>query len=354
VVRPTDDAVARRPSEGGQILVLGALMMFVLIGFLALVIDIGNAYAQRRMMQNAADAASIAAARHLATNVQAGASDAAIAGVVASYLAPNGGATYVPGAAMGAADGAWYVDSGGARIKAIGSGGAAPGFPAGAGVEVVATKQVRTYFGGVIGQPTVAVRAGASAAYGNAATVRLTPPTGARVLPLVFSLYTYNTSLSQCGGYAGNHLTFALDVAAPFECYGNIGAGGFSWGPIVGGSTVGAMLNPSNSRGDTLAPLGAPTSIAQGEEAGYYSDLDSYWQGQDVIVAIVSDASGCPSCSPPLTAFAWFHVYHASGAGDPRTIEGWWVDPRSKTPLPGLRIGAATTLTGPITFGLVR
>jgi hypothetical protein len=286
--------------------------------------------------------------------VQGGASDAAVAGVVASYLAPNGGATYMPGAAMGAADGAWYVDGGGARIKAIGSGGLAPGFPTGAGVEVVATKQVSTYFGGVIGQPTIAVRAGANAAYGNAATVRLTPPTGARVLPLVFSLYTYTTSLSQCGGYSGNHLTFALDVAAPFECYGNIGAGGFNWGPIVGGSTVGAMLDPSSSRGDTLAPLGAPIAVAVGEEVGYYADLDSYWQGQDVIVAIISDTAGCPACSPPLTAFAWFHVYRASSVGDPRTIEGWWVDPRSKTPLPGLRVGAATTLTGPITFGLVR
>lgn len=335
-------------------MVLGALMMFVLIGFLALVIDIGNAYAQRRLMQNAADAASIAASRYLAASLQAGASDAAIAGVVTSYLAPNGGATYVPGAAMGAEDGAWYVSSNGTRIKAIGSGGSAPAFPAGAGVEVVATKQVNTYFGGVVGHPTVTVRAGASAGYGNAATVRLTPPTGARILPLVFSLYTHNTSLSQCGGYSGNHLTFALDVAAPFECYGNVGAGGFSWGPIIGGSTVGAMLDPSTSRGDTLAPLGAAVAITPGEQASYYSDLHRYWQGQDVIVAIISDTSGCPSCGPPLTAFAWLHVYSASGAGDPRTIEGWWVDPRSKMPLPGLRVGAAPTLTGPITFGLVR
>ena len=57
---------ARAARQRGQALVLVALMLIVLIGFLALAIDVGNAYAERRFMQNAADAGALAGARALA------------------------------------------------------------------------------------------------------------------------------------------------------------------------------------------------------------------------------------------------------------------------------------------------
>ncbi|MCL6429647.1 MAG: hypothetical protein K6V36_02155 [Anaerolineae bacterium] len=52
--------------QRGQTLVVVALMLVVLVGFLALSIDLGNAYAERRFMQNAADAGALAGARALA------------------------------------------------------------------------------------------------------------------------------------------------------------------------------------------------------------------------------------------------------------------------------------------------
>ncbi|MGE5481698.1 MAG: Tad domain-containing protein [Bacteroidota bacterium] len=55
------------PPEGGQALVLYALMLFVLIGMAALVVDVGRAYAERRFMQNGTDAGALAAAGHLAS-----------------------------------------------------------------------------------------------------------------------------------------------------------------------------------------------------------------------------------------------------------------------------------------------
>ncbi|HIC88931.1 MAG TPA: hypothetical protein EYP04_05970 [Anaerolineae bacterium] len=55
-----------REREGGQILVTVMLLLPVMIGFLVLTIDGGNALAQRRRMQNAADAAALAGARALA------------------------------------------------------------------------------------------------------------------------------------------------------------------------------------------------------------------------------------------------------------------------------------------------
>lgn len=57
---------ALRTLERGQTLVMVALSAVVLGAFLALVIDLGGVYAQRRMMQGAADAGALAGVRRLA------------------------------------------------------------------------------------------------------------------------------------------------------------------------------------------------------------------------------------------------------------------------------------------------
>lgn len=57
--------------HSGQTLVMFALMITVLFGFAALVMDLGFAYSQRRFTQNAADAGAVAGARLLANSVYA-------------------------------------------------------------------------------------------------------------------------------------------------------------------------------------------------------------------------------------------------------------------------------------------
>jgi hypothetical protein len=52
-------------NSGGQVLVLVALALLVLVGFTAVAVDGGNLYATRRKMQNAADAGALAGARQL-------------------------------------------------------------------------------------------------------------------------------------------------------------------------------------------------------------------------------------------------------------------------------------------------
>lgn len=52
----------------GQVLVLMAVSMVVLLGFTALAVDVGHLLGQRRMTQNAADAAALAGARLLMAN----------------------------------------------------------------------------------------------------------------------------------------------------------------------------------------------------------------------------------------------------------------------------------------------
>lgn len=58
--------------ESGQVLAFVAVLMVVLLAMLALVLDGGNLYLQRRRMQNAADAGAIAGARILCLNGTAG------------------------------------------------------------------------------------------------------------------------------------------------------------------------------------------------------------------------------------------------------------------------------------------
>src|SRR5260221_13985986 len=50
-------------SERGQSAVIVALLLVALVGMLALVLDGGNAFWQRRVAQNAADAGALAGAR---------------------------------------------------------------------------------------------------------------------------------------------------------------------------------------------------------------------------------------------------------------------------------------------------
>jgi len=52
-----------RRREDGQVLVQVALMIFVLVLFVGLAVDVGNVYGERRHMQNAADAGALAGAR---------------------------------------------------------------------------------------------------------------------------------------------------------------------------------------------------------------------------------------------------------------------------------------------------
>src|SRR5258708_12805201 len=53
--------------EGGQTIVLVALLFVVLLAFAALSLDVGRFYAERRYLQNAVDSAALACARAYTT-----------------------------------------------------------------------------------------------------------------------------------------------------------------------------------------------------------------------------------------------------------------------------------------------
>ncbi len=65
LLRSVSPEVRLRSSELGQVLPFVAVLLVVLLGMLALVLDGGNLYLHRRSMQNAADAGALAGARIL-------------------------------------------------------------------------------------------------------------------------------------------------------------------------------------------------------------------------------------------------------------------------------------------------
>jgi len=150
--------------ERGQAMVLFALLLFVLFGVGALVVDGGYGFVQLRQAQNAADMASEAATMQLQANCagQSGVSDAQVTGVIDDVVAAN-----APLAAH-----LWqgiYLDQAGTPI----AGGptlpdSSAQAPAGAcGVQVVASPHWPSLLAQVIGVSGLSARAEAAAVVGS-------------------------------------------------------------------------------------------------------------------------------------------------------------------------------------------
>ncbi|MGH2353294.1 MAG: pilus assembly protein TadG-related protein, partial [Chloroflexota bacterium] len=94
-------ARAAHRDERGTVSVMAAFLMMGLVGMLALVVDVGYAYGQRRMAQNVADRAAVAAAKVLARHIQTGAgstmTDADVAAAMADIAAHTSGGISVAG-----------------------------------------------------------------------------------------------------------------------------------------------------------------------------------------------------------------------------------------------------------------
>lgn len=134
-------------AERGQALIVVALSMVGLIAMLALILDGGNMFVQRRRMQNAADAGAIAGTRELAL----ASTDEQVYNRIKEYTVIRNGAddfkaVYLPGGQI------------------VGA-GVVP--PDASSVQVAATTDFPTYFAGVVG--ITAMSAGAEAEGGYSA-----------------------------------------------------------------------------------------------------------------------------------------------------------------------------------------
>ncbi len=147
----TDSAC--RHYEKGQVLYLAAITMTLLLIFLTLIIDAGLAYAQRRRMQNAADAAAAAGTRVIVYS--AGMStDADVKQAIDTYAQLNGGSIdYV-------ANPPYYLASDGSIVSKVGAGGNIPSNAA--GVMVTPSTTVSTFFAVLLGHSLIPVAANAA------------------------------------------------------------------------------------------------------------------------------------------------------------------------------------------------
>jgi len=96
--------------ERGQVLILAALGMAVFLAFVAMTIDVGIAYHERRNLQNAADSAALAAAKVLASSGDAAAARAEAAGYLSDYGYNSGYSINIPPTSGPAAGDASYVE----------------------------------------------------------------------------------------------------------------------------------------------------------------------------------------------------------------------------------------------------
>ncbi len=107
------DRSPKRPR--GQMLVMFALVLSVIILGIGLVLDGGNALVQRRGSQNASDFGALAGARVIAEFIDgdtANGADVNVRAAIANAVTANGGLPIT----FGAPDGPRYVDSNGALL----------------------------------------------------------------------------------------------------------------------------------------------------------------------------------------------------------------------------------------------
>ncbi len=216
----------RRNGEVGQSIVIMTLAVFAMIAFAALVFDGGTAYAERRHMQNAADAAAMAGARAMA---QSGARPCDVWTAVTNYAETRNGAD-------GGRTEAYYLQNGNQKGNEIpkNCGNINPNVE---GIAVVTHKNFNTFFAGVLGERNGDVAAEALAHYG---IVSVPPPNG--IQPI--ARRCDNPKQTDENQFCGFQFGVQYDIWNAGE------AGGFGWldwtdscgntGCLVG------MLDPNN------------------------------------------------------------------------------------------------------------
>ncbi len=253
-------AAAILADEKGQALVLVALSLTLLMGAMALAIDVGFVRFEQRQLQKAADSAAIAAGLELGncnyavcTNMKTAAATALKEdGITAATITPTTNQCTVSASSglavtinvapcvLGASD----PNNGNIHM-----------------VEVVLTQPQRTFFGAIIGVRTMnlVARAEAGDAYVN------TGMSGGNCIytnGLLFNSSNGNFTLNSCGVYdKGNLQTNSGDsvTASTFLYYG-------SWSPNncnssctwnIGGTNTGPPAHTTTQQSDPLASLDA-------------------------------------------------------------------------------------------------
>jgi Flp pilus assembly protein TadG len=277
----------RRPPsdrERGQALVLFCLALTGIVAAVGLVLDGGDAFAQRRAEQNAADFAALAAANNYLVNGDESAATAA----AKSYAATNG-----------------YTDGSGGISVSV-----SYDYTAGAQVTVTISAPHPNNFISLVGQGTWTVTVSSTALSGL-------PDTAYGAAPMIFSIDIFDANGNPRSQYSDPRHPFSWgdgngdipndpgDIAWTNYATGNLDTQG-----VVAIITGAAVINRQFTFGDYIGQQN------QGNHGTLFDDTNQYLAGTDLTVPVVDHAGN-------FQGWATFHVVSAAGGGT-KTITGYF------------------------------
>lgn len=224
--------------------ILFAMMTVPLMIFATLTVGLGNARQERRQAQNAADAAALAGAQDITSG---DVSSAAVVGVIKSYVSKNYGAVSWTGCVDSAALSvlpdspesciSWDADPPSTKTVRV----------------AIPVRNAPTFFGGVVGMPTIAVTASASASVG-VPSAPITMPCALCTLSdtnlAVTGITLQNGNIAVTGGaiYVGGSLTCGPQGTMTSTGNGVVGSIGSKCTQITPAATnIAAIADPLGS-----------------------------------------------------------------------------------------------------------
>jgi len=279
-------SVERRETRGerGQVLVIFALALVAIVAMTGLVLDGGSTFVQRRDMQNAADAAAMAAGYSYDTT----GSTSSAATAAQSTAASN------------------HYTTGALGVNVVVSNAAAdPGW----NFTVQVSKPHGNTFTGLLGMPSWPVT--------TTATVLAGRPNGAvGAMPIIFNQDSFKVHGS------GNNNEIVFDEPDPGSNDIPWGSNKFNWTEYCNNcnadsATVDSLINQHGY--STVVTLGDKISqLNAGSHTTLFSDL-AQWIGGDFPVPIVDD-------NGDMVGWAMFHLTGSVG-GSTKEIRGYFESP---------------------------
>lgn len=327
-------------SERGQSLLIISLAMVAFLAIVAVVLDAGNDYVQRRQLQNSMDAAVQAGTLKLAV---AGSRNGDVSDAVRSYAQANGTDPNRVSAYYVVQDNSGnniVVRSG--TIDTFGRNNPTPttlnvngsNYPV-IGVYAEADRTFNTYFAGVVGFPQLQVK-GNSAAYVNKGAC-----TASGLFPLTINITTFrdeNGDGIRDVHYEQTDPTYTYQIFEKDAGQQNA-PGNFGWLTWVAGdvsaTTLAANIADTSRSGQWAVGNNIPASTGTMNSSQVRNNIQNYINsGKPVIIPVFDTVSGNgANATYHIVAFARFHIVSMDTSGNPKSITGkfqQWVDPNAE------------------------
>jgi hypothetical protein len=312
--------------DRGQVIVIMALALVAIVGGVALILEGGNAFAQQRVTQNAADAAANAGAVVLAERLGGAAfGDADVAAAVTAIAGDND----LP------APSAWYtsidgelVDASGATVgstaaaKAVGSGDPIP--PGAAGVRAAGTRQFGTFFARVLGITQLQASADATAVTGILSGV-CPADAGCGLLPVTFPVLIstcadpHTTTSLGTGPYTLVPIDGRTDTNMSIVPLCTTDPGSVGWLDLGPGNLAQEIVSPTNNAFDVPTWLQTQTGNVNAVE----DEINDNYAGKIILIPMFDGTcrvqpsgvalSDCPAGEEGVGTNTWYHIPKFTG-----------------------------------------